>query len=180
MRIKPDELLSTADTCALAVCSKILFLFILTLTAVFSLRLPHIEIWCRLEHLFHLYLLSQFLLTCPFFKQTKQQANFFSKPRLASTLLIFVYFHEACCPKQYTQDTLSCPTTNKKVVDSSRICFTVVFTVTDEQRSLAWSSCLKWFMSSSTFQISSENVLAIIISNLDDSFSVNNGVSKEL
>ena len=44
MRIKPDELLSTADTCALAVCSKILFLFILTLTAVFSLRLPHIEI----------------------------------------------------------------------------------------------------------------------------------------
>ena len=44
MRIKPDELLSTEDTCALVVCSKILFLFVLTLTAVFYLRLPHIEI----------------------------------------------------------------------------------------------------------------------------------------
>ena len=58
-----------------------------------------------------LYLLSQFLLTCPFLKQAKQQANFLNKPRLASTRVICVHIDEACCPKQYTQDTLSCSTT---------------------------------------------------------------------
>ena len=44
MRAKPDELLSLADICALAVCSKIHFLFVLPLTAVFSSKIPHIEI----------------------------------------------------------------------------------------------------------------------------------------
>ena len=63
-------------------------------------------------------------------------SKFLNKPHLASTLVIFVHFDEAGCPKQYTQDTLSCPTTNKKV-DSSRVCFSAVFTVTDEHGVLA-------------------------------------------
>ena len=93
--------------------------------------------------------LIAFVFTIPvfadmsFFQANKQQANFLNKPRLAVTLVIFVHFDKPCCPKQYTQDTLSCPTTNEEVVDSSRIRFSAVFTVTDKQRSLAWRFGLK-------------------------------------